>query len=173
MPATSFEDAFAEMTSDHLTLRRNGYSQRMVVTPRMVNGTPFCFESFLDDDRRLIVSSSDRLPCHLSAPVTLLEVCREIWIGRLLLEPFSRRRANIVRSIYVIDRLSARLIRRAVACRGTRYLKLGVAREIVSVAQQIANASFDVDGTAEEAALEEAWARIIAKLGAASCPLAA
>lgn len=173
MSAPSLQIAYEELVSDHLTLRRYGYRQHPVISFKMVNGHPMYFRTWLNEDGQLRVGEANSLPGHLAAPITLLEQCRDGWIDKLMIESGRRRRANILRAIYVIDRLIARLVRRAIKCRGTRFLKIGVAQEIVGAAQRVANASFEVDGTSEEAAFEEAWTRIASRLQAASCPLAA
>lgn len=160
-------DARWHMERAHRIIERAGGPRRQRVFADQVAGEPAIFTTSFDGEN-LIIDDFEPLPDRLAGPLCRLAGMREQWLD-LLPHSLPLRQHNILLALEQMERFVGVLRRRALSCKGTRYLLISIVDVIAHAAQQIANHPFSADGVVEDEVFATAGLRITNLLRAAGC----
>lgn len=160
-------DALWHMERAHRVIEKFGGARQQRVFADQIAGEPAIFTTSFDGER-LRIDEAEGLPDRLAGPLVRLAAMREAWLD-ILPHACPRRQHNIIVGLDYMQRLVEMLRRRALHCKGTRYLLISIVDTIAEAVQRISNYPSRVDGVVEDQVFAEAGMRISILLRAAGC----
>lgn len=160
-------DALWHMERAHRIIEKFGGGRQRRVFADQIAGEAAIFTTSFDGER-LRIDDVEMLPERLAGPLVRLAAMREGWLD-ILPNSCPQRQYNIIVALEYMQRLVEMLQRRALQCKGTRYLLFSIVDIIIGAVQRISNHPSRVDGVVEDQVFADAGIRIAVLLRAAGC----